>query len=687
MTRVLTTALAALALMALSACGDDPAGPGPDTVGGSDTSPLPDTLDPTNRAPELERIGDRVAVVGRPLVITVNALDPDGDTLTWSLFGDLPEGARFDKASRRFEWTPSVADQTVYLTFVVSDGLEYDRETIRVAVVDELSINAPVFSPVGDRAIPVDLPFEMRLEATDPDGERVTYGHDGALPTGAALDPNSGIFTWTPTSAAVGAPTVLTFTASDGTSVTSLELKLVVDDGREGLARPPAFTMGKGPTATVGEALSLPIEANDPNGDALTFAIVGEGPSGARVEGARFAWTPGEEDAGRAVVVVLSASDGTFTALHVLTITVQRRAGGTCGADPFEANETFATAKTITPGTHEGAICDSPSASDNDHLRFSVGANLAVEVRLEFDAALGDLDLYLLDATEDILAASEGVSGLERVNFTTSSAMELTVAIVGYSDVPLAVPWKLSITSAPAAACIEDAFGGNHSKATARRYDGAVGATTLMLCAENPDYWSFTPGCGASIDVLLEVMADGADLDVYLYDSADGSGPGGTEPIAAAITENRLEELAVPAARTGGAHIIEVVSYPNNAVSAPYELIIETSGGCVDDGLANGTRAAAAPLPEGTSTAIICCSDDWYKVDIASGEVIFVEFESTGGAVRMVALAPDGATQLDADGPKSEDGLIIIEPEALGAHYLRVSGPVGASYTMLVERF
>ncbi len=59
---------------------------------------------PTNRAPELALPGFRIAEIGRPIEIAINAVDLDGDTLT--LVGqDLPAGAILGN-DRILRWTP-----------------------------------------------------------------------------------------------------------------------------------------------------------------------------------------------------------------------------------------------------------------------------------------------------------------------------------------------------------------------------------------------------------------------------------------------------------------------------------------------------------------------------------------------------------------------------------------------------
>ncbi len=78
-----------------------------------------------NGAPVFAAGGETQAVdENRALTFTVDAADPDGDTLIYSA-GDLPSGASFDPATRKFTWTPSYAQAGEYsVTFTTADGTD-----------------------------------------------------------------------------------------------------------------------------------------------------------------------------------------------------------------------------------------------------------------------------------------------------------------------------------------------------------------------------------------------------------------------------------------------------------------------------------------------------------------------------------------------------------------------------------
>lgn len=674
----------ALAVVACESSGGDPS-PLPDAIA-TDTKAPNDGLGPTdtvantNRAPELLRIGDRVATVGNPLIIVVEARDPDGDDLSYSVFGTLPEGARFDKAARRFEWTPSAAGATVFLTFVVSDGLEFDRETVRIEVTDSAAALPPAFVRVGDQQVLAGADFALQLEATDPNGDALTYGNEGALPSGASLDKTSGLFRWRPPTDAVGTTARVTFTVSDGALSDVMSVRFVVTDGAGSL--PPAFAPIPNQTATAGELFTLTLAVTDPNGDDVTVTVDSGAPPGASLAGTTWSWTPTAADVGKTWSVVFAATDGTFTALASVQINVVSATAGACEDDPNEPNETLATATPIAAGTYDRTICEDPGVFDVDLYVIPVPAQQLLAVELAFDAAAADLDLYLFDAAGDVVAASELVTSPERVQHVEPTGRDLYVGVIGFGAEPVRVGYQLTVTLGPAPtdACVDDAFEPNDTPATAKPLPPF--GTTLMLCGGDRDLWTFPVACGEQVEVGLDItpLGDGeADLDMRLFDNTAASGA----PVGVAETLDTFEIIDVASAARPGTWLLEVYGY-QEADEASYELIVDTAGGCVDDAVANGGAATAVALTGASGEragARMCCTDDWYRLTLAAGEQVSASVAVDGaGAIGLTALGPDGATQLASKVPSASGATLSFSAAAAGDHYLVATGAVGTTY-------
>ncbi len=170
-------------------------------------------------APVLNPIGDKWVDETNTLSFTVTATDYSipSQNLEFSLVG-APNGAEIDPNTGDFWWTPSEAQGSSSFTFkfVVSDGELTDEETITVHVND---VNArPDLASVSPKIIAVGTELLVDLEANDPDipVNTLTFSIIDS-PSGATIDPHSGVLRWTPS-------------ASQGTGLYSFTVR-VTDNG------------------------------------------------------------------------------------------------------------------------------------------------------------------------------------------------------------------------------------------------------------------------------------------------------------------------------------------------------------------------------------------------------------------------------------------------------------------------
>ena len=90
---------------------------------------------PPAHRPVLDPIGDKSIDEYKVLDFTVSGSDPDGDALAYSA-DNLPNGATFDPATRKFRWKPGYSQAGTYsgIRFTVSDGSLSDSEEITITV-------------------------------------------------------------------------------------------------------------------------------------------------------------------------------------------------------------------------------------------------------------------------------------------------------------------------------------------------------------------------------------------------------------------------------------------------------------------------------------------------------------------------------------------------------------------------
>jgi hypothetical protein len=185
-----------------------------------------------NSAPVLNYIGDRVVDEGSLLEFTISGYDYNNDTLTYSASG-IPSGATFDAVTRTFSWTPGAGQVGTWnVNFSVSDGTLSDSEVIVITVNPLIVNHAPVLDAIGDKDVEVGELLEFTINASDIDGDALTYS-TSMLPPGATFDAVTRIFSWTPADGQNGTYNV-NFSVSDGTLsdsevVTIDVLEIVVD--------------------------------------------------------------------------------------------------------------------------------------------------------------------------------------------------------------------------------------------------------------------------------------------------------------------------------------------------------------------------------------------------------------------------------------------------------------------------
>ncbi|RLG23586.1 hypothetical protein DRN85_09115, partial [Methanosarcinales archaeon] len=176
-------------------------------------------------APVLDSIGDKSIGEDELLTFTINATDPDGDPITYSIQGK-PVGATF--ANQTFSWTPTHSEAGQYdnVTFIADDGEFQDSETITITAG-----YAPILDSIGNKSVDENTTLTFTINATDADGNLITYS-TGSLPNGAKFDTNTATFDWTPAYGQAGSYSV-TFSATDDIYTDSETISITINPADE----------------------------------------------------------------------------------------------------------------------------------------------------------------------------------------------------------------------------------------------------------------------------------------------------------------------------------------------------------------------------------------------------------------------------------------------------------------------
>lgn len=609
--RHLAGTCAILALLAWG-CADDGGGGTPDQTSSTDVT-SDSTVDPPdgtisgNHSPELDRIGNRRAPIGKLLSIKVAAADPDGDTLTYSVFGDLPDGSKFAKETHTFEWTPQVGDdgKLVILTFAVSDGEKEDRETIQITVTTSDESTQPVLAEVGDVFVPVGELYELRLQATDEDGDVLTFSTAGPLPTGAVLEGKSGVMTWTPTMDQEGMTFLVVFIVSDGDTEARSDARFLVQNAQLTLEEIPPQEV------ILNETLTLKLPVTNPMDFKYQCESLGTMPAGATFDivNCSLNYTPTDPSlvgTSKEFSFRVTSTGGGVDYNLIGSATVFILDNGVapqCIEDGFEPNDFSDEAVAITAGTHTAlSVC-----GDEDWYTIDVAQGASLQVDLRFiHGPNQDLDVYLYgpDLGEP-LAVGDSATNNESVVAANLDAGPHYIRVFEFSDGNHT--YEMTITVAASQPTCTNDSGHEPNETFATAHSLGSGSSHFvgdgMICPADVDWYSFSGVVGNSLSAMLVFDNSVGDLDLELYD-----------PSNTLVAWSRLtidEETINHTFASSGDFRLKIFGYQN--ASAAYLLDISTSGGPPCDKMSCSAGMvcgdAGACVTESCNTDLDCPGD------------------------------------------------------------------------------
>ncbi len=292
----------------------------------SDTVTL--TVVHVNRLPDLPPPPPMAVNENDTLQFTIEAgTDPDvEDRQNLSYRAEkLPEGARFDPQTRTFFWKPTFEQSGSYVVdFLMDDGAGgVDREpaTITVAHVDR----PPVIAAIEDQFVNEADTLTVQLSGTELDAEdqnAISFSMKN-LPEGAVFDPQSRLFTWTPTYDQSGVYEHIRAIMTAGALSDSVEFGIRVAH----VNRPPALNPIAAQSVDENDTLTIRIVGSDPDVEdagKLTFSAANL-PEGATFDPARqiFQWQPSYEQSGQYNELQFTVADPSgLSAVQRCTITV-----------------------------------------------------------------------------------------------------------------------------------------------------------------------------------------------------------------------------------------------------------------------------------------------------------------------------------------------------------------------------
>lgn len=231
-----------------------------------------DVIQP-NRAPVITTSPITTLNTGQTYHYWVQADDLDGDSVSYSL-QQSPAGMSISPITGLIYWEPTADDIGVHaVTAIATDfyGLT-DIQTFALSVVSGVvTNNPPVITSTPVFSVNEGADYQYDVIANDPDGDELSYYLTDS-PEGMTISLMTGSVYWAPTFPEHIGKHSVSIRVQDAKGGWTSQNYLVEAIGRANL---PPQIISVGPTsAREGELYSYPVQATDPENDALVFSLL-----------------------------------------------------------------------------------------------------------------------------------------------------------------------------------------------------------------------------------------------------------------------------------------------------------------------------------------------------------------------------------------------------------------------------
>ncbi|MDT8450664.1 MAG: putative Ig domain-containing protein, partial [Wenzhouxiangellaceae bacterium] len=289
----------------------------------------------SNRPPEITSVPILAVRVGKRYEYQVDAVDPDGDELSFSL-ANAPKRITIDESIGLIAWEPAAPPGEYPVELVVRDpdGAEASQAWTLLVLRPNEDNHAPQIVSEPPLNATLDQPWAYQIVAADPDddieGFELVTGSDtqgDGAPVGMRIDSGTGRVEWTP--AETGEFPVTVAVVDEGGLRAEQSFTLTVSSTPGTI--PPEWQSPAMLTAPLGRTTRFQLVAFDPDGEDLNYFVEPLPlPDGFKMNSltGELEITPGLDQVGEHVLQ-MAASDGRFRIYQDFTVTVPAPDGPT----------------------------------------------------------------------------------------------------------------------------------------------------------------------------------------------------------------------------------------------------------------------------------------------------------------------------------------------------------------------
>ena len=175
--------------------------------------------------------GDLLNPNGATVFFSSGTIDNQGGTITGTFGAITTPGATVSTtgtfASITFTAKTKKGNCPLSLSNVVIGDIDGNAVTISVADTTVSIDQAPILNAIGNKSVNEGTTLSFAVSASDADGDALTYSASN-LPAGAAFDPATRTFSWTPGFSQAGVYSDVRFQVSDGQMTDYEDIKVTV---------------------------------------------------------------------------------------------------------------------------------------------------------------------------------------------------------------------------------------------------------------------------------------------------------------------------------------------------------------------------------------------------------------------------------------------------------------------------
>ncbi|AFY54222.1 RHS repeat-associated core domain protein [Rivularia sp. PCC 7116] len=276
-----------------------------DTFGQAEIQTFELQVTGNNTPPAIISTPNTIAASTQLYSYQIAANDPENDPLRYSL-GIRPQGMIVEESTGLIQWTPQTGqtgENTVEI-FVEDTQGGISSQTYTLVVGTNAVNQAPTITSNPGFLADVENGYSYQIQATDPDNDPITF-QLLSNPEGMTVDANTGLIQWSPQSGQIGNAQVSVAAFDDNGlgAIQTYTIKVQQSNSE------PVINSNPIESAAPGITYRYDINANDPDGELLTYTLT-QAPQGMEIDQlGRISWLAGNDNLGINPVEI-TVSDG-----------------------------------------------------------------------------------------------------------------------------------------------------------------------------------------------------------------------------------------------------------------------------------------------------------------------------------------------------------------------------------------